>query len=251
MTDTTTPASLQPAPIQQSPQDRASEAAIQSHITGASPENQEQLFNRSVVEHRRSAGASPDPDQWRDGSATLAPMPTAPTVPTSEVESAINKLNAIGGAHAALVQEWQTTGANAGEELAYAREAYKAVVANDPGLIEAVDRAGLGNHPAVLRFLSKQGRLDAGRLGDLTIARNNSNQPAPFTPAPFARTPAAPMGSSRGSEETRQELQRLIDQNGPGTERYKDPAIQGRIQHLHGILAGSGSSIVGRSGRTS
>ncbi len=180
-------------------------------------------------------------------------MPESPTVPTSEVETAINKLTSIGGAHAALVDHWQTTGANVGEEIGYARAAYKSVVANDPGLIEAVDRAGLGNHPAVLKFLAKQGRLDANMAGDNTVARNNSNSAPAFTPAPFTnRTQPAPMGSrSSGSEETRQELNRLINENGPGTERYKDPAVQSRIQRLHQMLAGSGSSIVGRGGRTS
>jgi hypothetical protein len=240
--------------VQQTPADAASEHAVNVYL-GGNPDMVKGAFDRASIEHRRSAppetgNPTPDPT-WRDGSPPLGQMPEVQNLPAGEVETVINKLNTIGGEHAALVHEWTSTGANVGEEVQFARAAYQKVVANDPGLIEAVDRAGLGNHPSVLRFLARQGRLDANMAGDTTVARNNSNS-APFTPAPFAnRAPAAPMGSSRGSEETRQELTRLINENGPGTERYKDPAVQSRIQRLHQMLAGSGSSIVGRSGRTS
>ena len=225
----------------QSPADAATEAAIEAHISNAPPEKTEAAFNRSTIEHHRSAG-TPAGDTWRDGSEAepLAPMPEAPAIATTEVESAIAKLNGYGADHAALVQEWS---GDFGANLQYAREAFKALAASDPDLIAKVDASGLGDHPSVLRFLAKQGRLSAGLTGDYTIAREQRNAPTMPTP-----TKPAPKGNAHGSEEIRSELSRLMRDNPPGSARYAQPEIQSRIQQLHRTIAGS-DSIVGRGGR--
>src|ERR1700681_1559970 len=106
-------------------------------------------------------------------SLALAPMAAAPKAAVGEVERAIATLNELGGEHAALVQEWKQTGANAAEELGYAKAAFRDIVANRPDLIAKVDASGLGNDPAVLKLLAKHGRLNAGMMGDFTVARNN------------------------------------------------------------------------------
>jgi hypothetical protein len=238
-----TPASLQPAPIQQTPADAATEQAIESHITGAPPEKSEQLFNRSTVEHRRQAASQekPDPDSWRDGTdiAPLAPMPAAPMLEAREIEAAIETLNWRGFEHADLVKEW---GDSFGENLAYAKSAFKSVVAAHPDLVARFDNNGLGDHPAILQFLAQHGRLTAGLMGDNTISQRNIQMPN-------RTTPAGPAGNNRGSEETRTELNELMRANPPGSGNYKLPHVQQRVQHLNSILAGSGA-VVGRGGRT-
>jgi hypothetical protein len=229
--------------IQQTAADTATEAAIDAVVTNAPPGKAEQLFNRASVEHRRSApreDGAPTDQSWRDGHETLAPMPAAPPIATGEVDAAINKLTERGGDHAALVNSW---GSDIGENLAYAKAAFKEVAASDPDLIAKVEASGLGDHPAVLQFLAKQGRLSAGMMGDHTIASRRNNE------MPINRTtPSGPAGDHRGSEETRSELARLMHESPPGSQRYKDPHIQARIQQLHRTIAGSGA-IVGTGGR--
>jgi hypothetical protein len=54
---------------------------------------------------------------------------------------------------------------------AYAKAAFKNIAANNPGLIAEVERSGLGDSPALIKFLSRHGRLDANFAGDFTISR--------------------------------------------------------------------------------
>jgi hypothetical protein len=51
-------------------------------------------------------------------------MPPAPTVAATEVDRAIATLNELGGDHAAMVENWQSGGANPAEELGYAKQAF-------------------------------------------------------------------------------------------------------------------------------
>jgi hypothetical protein len=44
-------------------------------------------------------------------------------------------------------------------------------------------------------------------------------------------------------------MNKIYKDNPPGTEKYKDPAVQRRIAQLADILSGGGS-IVGSGGRT-
>jgi len=178
MTDDTTT-------IQQTPADSATSAAIDAHISG-NAEKAAPLFNRASVEHRRAAAATETGgDDWRDGTevAPLAPMPDAPRLHPDEVSYATEKLLSLGGAHAELARNW---GADLGENLAYAQAALLEVAANRPDLIAKVDASGLGDDPAVLEFLSRQGRLTAGLMNDHTISRRSepmtTSRSAPSTP---------------------------------------------------------------------
>jgi hypothetical protein len=168
----------------------------------------------------------------------LAPMAAAPKAEVGEVDRAIATLNELGGEHAALVQEWQQTGANAAEELGYAKAAFRDIVANRPDLIAKVDASGLGNDPAVLKLLAKHGRLNAGMMGDFTVARNNA-------PSEQARV----MTPGRGGSSAQAELNQLMHDNPPGSDKYKNPRVQSRVAELSRMIA-SGGSIVGSGGRT-
>jgi len=250
-----TPTSLQPAPIQQSPQDRASESAIESYITNEPPAQTEAAFNRSSVAFRRSSpeeGATPDPNQWRDGNDVqpLAPMPDAPHVPDAEVTAAINKLNSRGDSKAALVQEW---GADFAQNFSFAREAYREAVTAHPDLVAKFDANGLGDHAGVLAFLSKQGRLTAGLMGTLPRNNNPTSMPMPtFIPsASPSPARAGPSGRSNqnGNLETRGELNRLLEANPPGSPGYKSYEVSQRISQLYAILTPGSGNVVGQGGR--
>jgi hypothetical protein len=239
--------------IQQTTADTATEAAIDAHISGAPPAQAEQLFNRASIEHKRSAppddGSTPG-HGWRDGSepTSLPPMPAAPTIATSEVDSARATLNERSEGHSDLVARW---GNDFGPNLAYAKSAYADIAANRPDLIQKFEKAGLGDDPAVIEHLAQFGRQNAGRLGDFTIARSHNSEPAPMampTFIPVSSTRAGPSGNSNnnGSLETQGELNRLLAANPPGSMGYKTNAP--RIQQLYRTLAGSGVP-VGVGGR--
>jgi hypothetical protein len=119
------------------------------------------------------------------------------------------KLNDIGGEHAALVQKWQTTGANGAEELGYAKQAFQYVVNERPDLIAKFDQNGLGVDPSVLEFLAQHGRLRAGMMGDFSVAQNSSRS----TGTPQRAMP-------RGQSAAQAELNRIFEQTPPGTAGY-------------------------------
>jgi hypothetical protein len=227
--------------------DAATGAAVDAHRTG-NVEKAAPLFNRATVEHQRAAATEPtDQGQaWRDGSAPLAPMPEAPHIATSKVDSAIAKLNERSDGHSDLVARW---GSDFAPNLAYAKAAFAEISTNRPDLIAKFEAAGLGDDPSVIDHLATFGRQQAGMAGDFTIARNHSNEPAFTNRAEPASTRAGPSGNNRGSEETQTELRRLINENPPGSQRYAGPQIQNRIQQLHRMIAGSGS-VIGRGGRS-
>jgi hypothetical protein len=234
--------------VRQSPADSATERAIEAVVTNAPPTQKEAAFDRASILHRRSAApeqeGTPGHGGWRDGSAatSLGPMPEAPHIETSEVNVAINKLNSRGDEHASLVKEW---GADFGANLAYAKAEFKKVAATNPDLISKFEASGLGDDVSVLQFLAKHGRMSAGMMGDFTTARNN--EPMSINRTGPTATPGS-SGNNRGSEETRTELARLMNENPPGSQRYKDPQVQARIQQLSRTIAGSGAP-VGVGGR--
>src|SRR5712672_356028 len=239
--------------IQQTPADAATEAAIDAHLSG-NAEKAAPLFNRATIEHRRSApsedGATPDPDQWREGAEPLTPMPDAPHVPDAEVTAAINKLNSRGDSQAALVQEW---GADFAQNFSFAREAYREAVTAHPDLVAKFDANGLGDHAGVLAFLSKQGRLTAGLMGTLPRNNNPTSMPMPtFIPsASPSPARAGPSGRSNqnGNLETRGELNRLLEANPPGSPGYKSYEVSQRISQLYAILTPGSGNVVGQGGR--
>jgi hypothetical protein len=239
--------------IQQTTADTATEAAIDAVVTNAPPAQTEHLMTRAEIAHRRSAppedGTTPG-HGWRDGNepTSLGPMPEAPTIASTEVDSAIAKLNNNGAESAALVAEW---GHDFKDNFSFARAAFKDVAENNPDLIRQVEASGLGNSPAVLKFLAKQGRLSAGLMGIGQGDYSAQQATARNEPLSINRTgPTAqgPIGNNRGSEETRSELARMMREAPPGSALYKDPQIQARIQQLHRTIAGSGNP-VGIGGR--
>jgi hypothetical protein len=62
-------------------------------------------------------------------------MPPAPTVAAIEVDRAIATLNELGGDHAAMVENWQSGGANPAEELGYAKQAFAKYATTSVSLI--------------------------------------------------------------------------------------------------------------------
>ena len=56
----------------------------------------------------------------------------APTIEVSEADMAISKLNERGGDHSQLVQTW---GSDFGQNLAYAKTAFREIAATNPDLI--------------------------------------------------------------------------------------------------------------------
>jgi hypothetical protein len=227
---------------QSSAADSATGEAVDAHLTKG-PEAAAPLFNRATIEHSRSAQESEKgQDQgWRDGqdAQPLSPMPAAPAV-TSETDAAINKLNTFGGAHADLLASW---GPDAAVNVEYARSAFRDVAASNPDLIAKFDANGLGDHPAVLDFLAKHGRLSAGMMGDLTIARRNNDMP------PISRNQFTASGQNRAGGSAQAELKQLMLDNPPGSESYKNPQVQRRAENLSRLIAGRGD-VVGKGGRT-
>jgi hypothetical protein len=225
--------------IQQKAADAATEIAIDAHIAG-DKEKAAPLFKAAGAAHERAAlseqtGSDP---AWRDGNdvAPLAPMPDAPAV-TSETDAAVEKLNDMGGRHADLVQAW---GSDAPVNIEYARAAFRDVVATNPDLIAAFDANGLGDHPAILEHLARHGRLNAGLMGDHTIANRRNID--------VTHSPIRPDGKPRAASSAQNEMTELMEANPPGTAGYKSPRIQQRIEALSRMIAGSGNA-VGIGGR--
>jgi hypothetical protein len=190
-----------------------------------------QELNQPIDDQPARPGA---PSQATDEPA-FAPMPDAPNIEASEVSGAVAKLTEMGGEHAQLVQKW---GSDAGENLAYAKAAFKDIVTNRPDLIAKVEASGLGNDSTLIEFLAQHGRLQAGMMGDFTVARNGSSPSA---------APAFAQGN--GSKAALQaELARIRKENPVGTERYKNPAVQKRIMQINETLYPG--DIVGQGGRT-
>jgi hypothetical protein len=236
MTDEVT---IQQPSVQQTAAAAATEAAIDAVVTNAPPEKTEAAFNRSSIEHRRSAAATEqiEPGDWRDGNevAPLPQMPDAPTLAAREVTTAIDKLNELGGEHSRLLDEW---GSGFGENLAYAKQAFKEIVADNPGIIAKVDRSGLGNDPAVLRLLANHGRMKAGMTGDFET-------PVQRTGSRLGDT--SERGQGRGGS-AQAELDQLMTDNPPGTAAYKSPRVQRRVEALSRQISGGGN-VIGRGGR--
>jgi hypothetical protein len=162
-------------------------------------------------------------------------MPDAPKFEPGVADGVVAKLNGFGGEHAALVQEWASIGANPAEEIAYAQAAFKSHAT--PELIAKIDASGLGNDPAILKFLAKQGRLDAGMMGDSTVS-NRYSSPS-----------EAPVFGGNGTRASLQaELAQIRKDNPVGTPKYAQASVQKRIMAINERLYPG--DIVGQNGRT-
>jgi hypothetical protein len=165
-----------------------------------------------------------------------------PEVPKGEAamaERAATTLAQLGPEGEALVEEWGGhTSPDFQENIAYAREAFRDIVANRPDLIAKVDASGLGNDPAVLKLLAQHGRMNANHMGDFTVARNGE--------APGAGDVITPRSGSRSAQAR---VNQLIKDNPPGTEKYKQAHVQREMAQLMSAIHGDGD-IVGTGGRT-
>jgi hypothetical protein len=209
-------------------------AAVDAWISGDMQKAQE--LNQPIVDGQAARGPGA-PSQATDEPA-FAPMPAAPKTETAVAERAETILAELGPEGQALVQEWGGhTSHDFQENLAYAREAFKDIVANRPDLIAKVDASGLGNDPAVLKLLAQHGRMKANMTGDFTVARNGSSP---------AEAPAFRGNGSKAS--LRAEKAKILKDSPPGSAKYRDPAVQKRIMQINEALFPG--DIVGQGGRT-
>jgi hypothetical protein len=163
----------------------------------------------------------------------------APKGEAAIAERAATTLAELGPEGHALVQEWGGhTSHDFRENLAYAREAFRDIAANRPDLIAKVDASGLGNDPAILKFLAEHGRRQSNFMGDFTVARNGT---------PPSEAPAYRGNGSKASLAT--ELAQIRKDNPVGSQGYKQRAVQDRIMQINEALYGTGN-IVGQGGRT-
>ena len=166
-------------------------------------------------------------------------QPEAPQGEAAMVERAATTLAELGPEGEALVQEWGGhTSHDFQENLAYASEAFRDIVANRPDLIAKVDASGLGNAPAVLKLLAQHGRMNANHMGDFTVARNGE--------APGAGDVITPRS---GSKSAQTELNKIFEDTPPGSAGYRTNAVQNRVRQLNEAIHGNGN-IVGTGGRT-
>jgi hypothetical protein len=210
------------------------ETAAQAWARGDMQKAQE--LNQPIVDDQPAGnGAAPSEDQ---GAPAFAPMPDAPKSEPAIAERAETILAELGPEGQALVQEWGGhTSHDFQENLAYAREAFKDIVANRPDLIAKVDASGLGNDPAVLKLLAQHGRMQANMTGDFTVARNGSSP---------SEAPAFRGNGSKASLQA--EKAKILKDSPPGSAKYRDPAVQKRIMQINEALFPG--DIVGQGGRT-
>jgi hypothetical protein len=237
---------------EQAAADNASAEAVESHLTGASPEQSEQAFNRASVEHRR---ATADPESgrdpgWRNGSETnepaaFAPMPPAPSADAQVVTLAVNELSSIGAPGRALMDEWGGADSqNFAENIGYARQAVAEIFKTNPGILEFLGQvhtaadgttSRAGDDPKWLRLAAEHGRLRSGITNE---------RPSPMSN--YRMQPASRPAS--GNQTLQEERKALMDKNPPGTPAYASPAVQRRLNQIAEALSG-GQNIVGVGGR--
>jgi hypothetical protein len=184
-------------------------------------------------------GISPVAEGDASQVATHQPMPDAPKAEASIFETSATKLAELGPEGDALVAEWGGHSSHDFQEnISYAREAFRDIVANRPDLIAKVDASGLGNDPAILKLLAEHGRMQANTLGDNTVANRYSSP---------SETPAFRGNGSKASLQS--ELNKIMEATPPGTAAYAKPSVQKRVTEIMETLHGTGN-IVGRGGRT-
>ncbi|GAA0004405.1 hypothetical protein BRDID11002_44070 [Bradyrhizobium diazoefficiens] len=87
-----------------------------------------------------------------------------------------------------------------------------------------------------LKILSELGRQRANTIGDTVSSRRSSyDEPSRSLPS--------------GSSAAQRELDQIYKKTPPGSEGYRDRAVQSRIQQLQEMIHGTGPA-VGHGGRT-
>lgn len=193
-----------------------------------------QALNQPISDDAPAAPAG-DVQPWLKNHLAIDQLQQKPAdqAQPSVVDSALSKLTSNGGEHSALVQSW---GSDAKENLAYAFEGYKYIVANRPELIDRVDASGLGNDAVLLQHLAEYGRLKANLMGDNTVSsRRFSNEPNRALPS--------------GNSAAQRELNKIFEETPPGTPGYAKRSVQDRVRQLNEMIHGDGPA-VGHGGRT-
>lgn len=204
-----------------------------------------QALNQPISDDAKAAPAG-DVQPWlknhltaealRDNARPNAAAEQA-TAETAMISTAASKLSELGPEGASLVQEWGGhTSPDFKENLAYAKAAFEDVAKNRPELIAKVDASGLGNDPAVLKILSELGRQKAHTYGDKTVSSRRFND-----------EPNRPLPS--GGSAAQRELDSIFKKTPPGSDGYRDRAVQTRVQQLQEMIHGTGPA-VGMGGRT-
>lgn len=130
-----------------------------------------------------------------------------------------------------LVARWGKPGSESfAENWGHARHAAQEL--SSPALIEALDGAGLGDHPIILQLAADIGRR---------MSEGSSNQG-------LASAAATPQNISQ-REQINRELSDLTSLINTDPDRYKQPETQRRIDALTTALVGDGPAI-GHGGRT-
>lgn len=174
-------------------------------------------------------------DTLRDNARPNAAAEQA-TSETAMISNAASKLSELGPEGASLVQEWGGhTSPDFKENLAYAKAAFEDVAKNRPDLIAKVDASGLGNDPAVLKILSELGRQKAHTYGDNTVSsRRFNDEPSRALPS--------------GNSAAQRELNQIFKKTPPGSEGYRERAVQDRVRQLNEMIHGTAPA-VGMGGR--
>ena len=155
---------------------------------------------------------------------------------TAMISRAATTLSEIGREGASLVEEWGgASSPDFKENLSYAKAAFADVAKNRPDLIAKVDASGLGSDPAVLKILSELGRQKAHTYGDNTVSSRRSSYDEPSRPS--------------GNSAAQRELDSIYKKTPPGSEGYRDRAVQSRVQQLQEMIHGAGP-VIGQGGRT-
>ncbi|MCK1450099.1 hypothetical protein IVB36_04045 [Bradyrhizobium sp. 35] len=207
----------------------AAEAWIAGDHLGA------QALSQPVQDDAPAAPAS-DVQPWLQNHLAIDKLQQRPAdqAQPSVVDSALSRLTSNGGENSALVQSW---GSDAKENLAYAFEGYKYIVANRPELIDRVDASGLGNDAVLLQHLAEYGRLKANFMGDNTVSSRRSQLDEPRQ--------ALPSGNSAAQRE----LNKIFEETPPGTPGYAKRSVQDRVRQLNEMIHGT-EPAVGLGGRT-
>jgi hypothetical protein len=222
--------------VQQTAADKSTATAIDAYISGDKAKAAT-AFRQADAARAAPSETGTDP-AWRDDSNdVLPPMPDNPEV-TSESDAAVTRMAEMGGSHTALLDSW---GSDAAVNVQFARSAFAEIAASDPTLIAAFDRAGLGDSATIIDHLAKHGRLAAGLMNDRTIERRNND---------VTHSPIANASRPRNSSSAQNELDKILEVNPPGSQAYKNPKVQARVEHLYRMIAGSRDAIVGQGGRT-
>ena len=152
----------------------------------------------------------------------------------SVADGALAKLTGMGGEHA----EWvQRQGSGGVQKLENAFAGFKDIVTNRPELIPRIDASGLGNDTVLIDHLNDYWVMKSSFLEGKTVSDRRSSYDEPSRPLPS------------GNSAAQRELNQILKKSPPGSEAYRDSAVQDRVRQLNEMIYGTGPAI-GQGGRT-